>query len=292
MPAIAGHNSRVRIWPHKQGFNQGNDGSSGVNDYIDMFATRWQLTYRTEALDATTFEAPRVPFVTPMMTYTAGVTDIEFTIDALWDTDGIGGNPYGFPDLRPGTRPVIDLYIKKGPNDVTDPVAPVFNENIGGTPGMSGSGDPIAQVFRMVAVISDCTTDSEVRGLVKYTISGSADPYILEYNEQENHSFPGEYWSTGIWLPSFKADYDAGPAFSSQNMFWTEATPASHAAPSVSGVASVKPNLKPAFFSGEAPKDISGSKESQAKKEEPKKEEPKKENPKPASPPSPPPAST
>ena len=139
----------------------------------------------------------------------------------------------------------------------------------------------------MVAVISDCTTDSEVRGLVKYTISGSADPYILEATDQENESFSGEYWSTGIWLPSFNSEYDPGPAFSSQNMFWTEATPGSHAEPSVSGEASVKPNLKPALFSGEAPKDISGSKESQAKKEEPK-----KENPKPASPPSPPPAST
>jgi len=248
MPAIAGHNSRVRIWPHKQGFNQGNDGSSYTDSFVDMFATRWQLTYRTEAIDATTFEAPRVPFVTPMMTYTAGITDIEFTIDALWDTDNISGNPYGFPDLRPGSRPVIDLYIKKGPNDVTAATMPAA-----ATPGHQGSGDPIAQVFRMVAVISDCTTDSEVRGLVKYTISGSADPYILETVDMENVSLPGEYWSTGIWLPSFPTDYEQGPAFSSQNAYWTEATDGQSAAPATTGATSVQPNLKPSAFSGQNP---------------------------------------
>lgn len=286
MPAIAGHNSRVRIWPHKQGFNQGNDGSTGVNDYVDMFATRWQLTYRTEAIDATTFEAPRVPFVTPMMTYTAGITDIEFTIDALWDTDGVGGNPFGFPDLRPGTRPVIDLYIKKGPNDTMAATAPA-----NATPGMSGSGDPVAQVFRMVAVISDCTTDSEVRGLVKYTISGSADPYILEYNEIENESFNGEYWSTGIWLPSFLASYDRGPAFSSQNMYWTEATPGNHAEPGTSGVQSVKPNLKPAVFSGTNPSQTAASVPPSGSSKPKEAKAPEKKDPEKPANPTPPPAS-
>ena len=78
MPGIAGHNSRVRIWQHKNPSNQGNEGTVFIANYIDMFATRWQFTYKTEAVDATTFEAPRVPFVTPMMTYIGGVTDIEF----------------------------------------------------------------------------------------------------------------------------------------------------------------------------------------------------------------------
>lgn len=288
MPAIAGHNSRVRIWPHKQGFNQGNDGSTGVDDYIDMFATRWQLTYRTEAIDATTFEAPRVPFVTPMMTYTAGITDIEFTIDALWDTDKISGNPYGFPDLRPGTRPVIDLYIKKGPNDETAATMP-----LDATPGMSGSGDPIAQVFRMVAVISDCTTDSEVRGLVKYTISGSADPYILEAGELENESFEGEYWSTGIWLPSFLNNYDRGPAFSSQNQYWTEASPGQHAQPNVTGNPSIKPNLVPNLFSGTGPNSVfqSGRTPTKEKKPEEKKKPERTDKVEKPDNPTPPPAS-
>lgn len=177
-----------------------------------MLATRWQLTYRTEAIDATTFEAPRNPLVTPMMTYVAGITDIEFTIDALWDTCGIQGNPYGFPDLRPGTRPVIDLFVKKGPNNIEAPVFPTD-----GGPGMEGTPNPAEQVFRFVAVIADCTTDSEVRGLVKYTISGSADPEILE--EDYDIYYAGEYFSTGIWLPTFGDEQFAGPAFSSQNNY-------------------------------------------------------------------------
>lgn len=247
MPAIAGHNSRVRIWPHRNSNNQGNDGVA--DPYVDMYATRWQLTYRTEALDSTTFEAPRVPFVTPMMTYVAGITDIEFTIDALWDTCGQAGNPYGFPDLRPGTRPIIDLFIKKNVNNTDTPVFPTGG--IGGTtPGMEGTENPGEQVFRFVAVIADCTTDSEVRGLVKYTISGSADPEILD--QQYGDYYAGEYFSTGIWLPSFDSQGSYGPAFSSQANFPdVGATPTPFA--STDGVENGEFDLKPNTVSGAIP---------------------------------------
>jgi len=244
MPAIAGHNSRVRIWQHRNANNQGNDGVAG-DSYVDMYATRWQLTYRTEALDATTFEAPRVPFVTPMMTYVAGITDIEFTIDALWDTCGVGGNPYGFPDLRPGTRPIIDLYIKKKTNDTTEPITPA-----NATPGLEGTENPGEQVFRFVAVIADCTTDSEVRGLVKYTISGSADPEILDVDYNGEY-YAGEYFSTGVWLPSFDTD-TYGPAFSSQANFPDVGpTPANFI--STDGQDNGEFDLKPNAFSGAIP---------------------------------------
>ena len=252
MAAIAGHNSRVRIWQHKNPNNQGNEGTTFVTNYIDMFATRWQFTYKTEAVDATTFEAPRVPFVTPMMTWIGGVTDIEFSIDALWDTDSLQGNPYGFPDLRPGSRPVIDLYIKKGPNDTNTTVMPA-----GATPGFEGTGNPSEQCIRFTAVIGDLTTDSEVRGIVKYTFSGFADPYILD-TETGGASFEGEYFSTGLWLPSFNPSYQNGPAFSSQNMYHTVASVPIIPAEANGEVDTVQPNLKPAVFSGAGPSTPAG----------------------------------
>lgn len=259
MPGIAGHNSRVRIWQQINPNNQGNNGAVFVDNYIDMFATRWSFTYKTEALDATTFEAPRVPFVTPMMTWVGGVTDIEFSIDALWDTDSKQGNPYGFPDLRPGTRPIIDLYIKKGANDTTAATFPA-----GATPGLQGSGNPHEQCIRFTGLIGDLTTDSEVRGLVKYSFSGFADPYILENSETGGNSIEGEYFSTGIWLPSFSDNYELGPAFSSQNKYHTVAATPQAPAENNGEVPSVQPNLKPAVFSGVNPGEASIEKERQA----------------------------
>jgi hypothetical protein len=247
MPGIAGHNSRVRIWPQNNPYNQGNSGTTFPDDYVDMFATRWQFTYRTEAVDATTFEAPRVPFVTPMMTYIGGVTDIEFTIDALWDTDTKSGSPFAYPDLRPGTRPVIDLYIKKGPNDTTTQIA-----NVSLNPGLQGTPNPIEQCIRFTAVIADLTTDSEVRGLVKYTFSGSADPYILDANEGGGLNGPGEYFSTGIWLPSFDGS-SAGPAFSSQNMYHSVSNGVEDPYEWNGEDASVANDHKPTVYSGKNP---------------------------------------
>ena len=248
MPAIAGHNSRVRIWQHLNDNNQGNEGTTYIANYIDMFATRFQFTYKTEAIDATTFEAPRVPFVTPMMTYIGGVTDIEFSIDALWDTEAAQGNPYGFPDLRPGTRPVIDLYIKKGPNNIVPATMPA-----NATPGLNGSGNPHEQCIRFTAVIGDLTTDSEVRGLVKYSFSGFADPYILDAVEAFGTSAQGEYFSTGLWLPSFSDTYQDGPAFSSNSGFHTLGASPQIIAEDGYEADSVVPNLKPTSFSGANP---------------------------------------
>lgn len=259
MPAIAGHNSRVRIWQHAGATNQGNEGTTYITNYIDMFATRWSFTYKTEAVEATTFEAPRVPFVTPMMTYIGGVTDIEFSIDALWDTESKQGNPYGFPDLRPGTRPVIDLFIKKGPNNIESASMPA-----GATPGLNGSGNPEEQCIRFTAVIGDLTTDSEVRGLVKYSITGFADPYILDAGEFGGVSDQGEYFSTGLWLPSFSDTYENGPAFSSNNKFHTEIAAPQVVAEDGGETPSVKPNLKPTSFSGTNPGEASIEKERQA----------------------------
>jgi hypothetical protein len=248
MPAIAGHNSRVRIWQHLNDNNQGNEGTTYITNYIDMFATRFQFTYKTEAIDATTFEAPRVPFVTPMMTWIGGVTDIEFSIDALWDTEANQGNPYGFPDLRPGTRPIIDLYIKKGPNCTLAATMPA-----GATPGLNGSGNPHEQCIRFTAVIGDLTTDSEVRGLVKYSFSGFADPYIMDAVEVGGVSAQGEYFSTGMWLPSFSDTYQDGPAFSSNNGFHTVGATPQIIAEDGDEAASVPPNLKPTSFYGTNP---------------------------------------
>ena len=216
MPAISGHNGRVLVFPQSSIQNQGDEDYAGAIP-IALMANRWQFSYKTELLETTTYENPRSPLVTPLSCRVAGLTDIDFSFEAYWDTVTSYAHPFGWPDLRPGSRPAICLEIKKGLNKssptphINPPSARLAGADQPG--GKMGAITPGSQYFYFVALITECVVNTEVKGVVTYTVAGKASPYVT------NTSGGHHELRTGTFLPS---DNNGGMPFSSQDYFYQD----------------------------------------------------------------------
>lgn len=127
-----------------------------VIDGIPLLATKWSVTYKTELQDASSFEETTgtigglVGANTPVSRYVQSMSDLEFNIDAYYDAiDGI------IPSLKPGSLVVLQLFTNKG-------VAS----------GTNYAGDGLTKKFMFSAFVENLTVDTEVRGVIKYTLSG------------------------------------------------------------------------------------------------------------------------
>jgi len=219
MPAISGHNSRVVVFPHEENFYQG-DEDIGTGKPYALMANRWQFSYKTELIETTSYENPRAPLVTPLSSRVAGLTDIDFSFEAYWDTNSWYSHPFGWPDLRPGSRPAIALEIKKNLNlSEATPHAEAPSDGVnalGEQPrGKVGVQNPTVQYFYFVALITECQVNTEVKGVVTYTVSGKATPFVGD-NPGVGMSY---YMNTGVYLPNRAL---GGMAFSSQDQFYQD----------------------------------------------------------------------
>jgi hypothetical protein len=120
-----------------------------------LLASKWSVTYKTELQDCSSFEEETggaQGAITPISRYVASLSDMEVSIDAFYDVEtGI------IPALKPGSSVDCELFTNKGAN-------PAFGiaAGVGGT----------AKKFAFNVIIENLTTDTEVRGVIKYTISG------------------------------------------------------------------------------------------------------------------------
>lgn len=117
---------------------------------VNLLASKWSVTYKTELQDCSSFEEVTGVngALTPISRYVASLSDMECSIDAFYDLDtGL------VPGLRPGTKVTCNLFTNKG-----------IDANFG-APGA-------AQKFTFDMIIENLTTDTEVRGVIKYTLSG------------------------------------------------------------------------------------------------------------------------
>lgn len=144
--AISGFRGRVTV----QGINP---ASAAVN----LLATKWSVTYKTELQDCSSFEevtGGATGALTPISRYVQSMSDLEFNIDAFYDIEtGI------IPALKPGAKIKCSLFTNKAPS------ADYGNLAIAGSPSTE-------KKFEFNALIENLTVDTEVRGVIKYTISG------------------------------------------------------------------------------------------------------------------------
>lgn len=127
-----------------------------VIDGIALLATKWSVTYKTELQDASSFEETTgtvgglVGANTPVSRYVQSMSDLEFNIDAYYDAiDGI------IPSLKPGSLVVLQLFTNKGLAS-----------------GTNYAGAGATKKFMFSAFVENLTVDTEVRGVIKYTLSG------------------------------------------------------------------------------------------------------------------------
>lgn len=127
-----------------------------VIDGIALLATKWSVTYKTELQDASSFEETTgtiggfVGANTPVSRYVQSMSDLEFNIDAYYDAiDGI------IPSLKPGSLVVLQLFTNKGLAS-----------------GTNYAGDGATKKFMFSAFVENLTVDTEVRGVIKYTLAG------------------------------------------------------------------------------------------------------------------------
>ena len=213
MPAISGHNSRVVVFPQLLAQNQGDEDYTDQTVYA-LMANRWQFSYKTELLETTSYENPRAPLVTPLSSRVAGLTDIDFNFEAYWDTSTAYAHPFGWPDLRPGSRPAIALEIKKGLNryantPVTQSPGPVLDSALQ-PQGFLGAQNAAAQYFYFTALVTECSVSTEVKGVVTFTVTGKATPHVT--TNATDFSM-----RTGCFLPDAG---NSGMPFSSQDYFY------------------------------------------------------------------------
>jgi hypothetical protein len=116
-----------------------------------LLASKWSVTYKTELQDCSSFEevtGGANGAITPISRYVASLSDMEFSIDAFYDVEG------GIiPAIKPGSSVACELFTNKGVE---------ANFAAGGA----------AKKFGFTGVIENLTTDTEVRGVIKYTLSG------------------------------------------------------------------------------------------------------------------------
>ena len=116
-----------------------------------LLASKWSVTYKTELQDCSSFEevtGGANGAITPISRYVASLSDLECSIDAFYDLDtGI------VPALKPGSKVACVLHTNKGIE---------ANFAAGGA----------AKKFSFEMIVENLTTDTEVRGVIKYTLSG------------------------------------------------------------------------------------------------------------------------
>lgn len=126
---------------------------AGVGNMIALLATKWSVTYKTELQDASSFEETTGGADganTPISRYVQSMSDLEFNVDAYYDAvDGI------IPLLKPGAYIKLQLFTNKGLASGVD---------------YAGAGD--TKKFMFNAFVENLTIDTEVRGVIKYTLSG------------------------------------------------------------------------------------------------------------------------
>lgn len=139
--AISGFRGRVLI------------NAVGNNTIVALLATKWSVTYKTELQDASSFEETtggEFGGNTPISRYVQSMSDLEFNIDAYYDAiDGI------IPALKPGALVTLQLFTNKGLESGVN---------------YAGAGD--TKKFMFTAFVENLTVDTEVRGVIKYTLSG------------------------------------------------------------------------------------------------------------------------
>lgn len=117
-----------------------------------LLASKWSVTYKTELQDCSSFEEETggaQGAITPISRYVASLSDMEVSIDAFYDIEtGI------IPALKPGTTAACELFTNKGAS------------------AQFGIPASAARKFAFNVIIENLTTDTEVRGVIKYTISG------------------------------------------------------------------------------------------------------------------------
>lgn len=118
-----------------------------------LLASKWSVTYKTELQDASSFEEQTGGAngaLTPISRYVASLSDMEASIDAYYDVDtGI------VPAIKPGAVVEVQLFTNKGAGA-----------------GVNFAGAGAVRKFQFQMVIENLTTDTEVRGVIKYTLSG------------------------------------------------------------------------------------------------------------------------
>jgi len=123
----------------------------------NLLATKWSVTYKTELQDCSSFEEETGGAngaITPISRYVQSMSDLEFNLDAFYDIElGI------IPSLKPGARIKCQLYTNKAPEAKYGNLAAANNPSI-------------TRKFEFEALVENLTVDTEVRGVIKYTISG------------------------------------------------------------------------------------------------------------------------
>lgn len=117
---------------------------------INLTSTRWTVNCKVDALDITTQKD------IGMGRYQGGVMDTDVSFEAFWDGTN---NPFNVPDLRP--------------NSTVGPVT-IFIDSLN-LPNAATNTFIFPELF-----IESVSTDAEVRGMVKYTVSAkTVDGYTM-----------------------------------------------------------------------------------------------------------------
>ena len=117
--------------------------------------TRWNVSWKADAIDVTTMATGTGAVLgnlsSPVSAWEVGITDMDCSFDAVWDMtmDPIGSSP---PALRAGNLIRASFFLSQANN--------------------------IAYTFTRVR-ITEVNIDDEIRGVVKYTVSGKVCSEVI-----------------------------------------------------------------------------------------------------------------